>query len=167
MRKKSAQDIPFLLLFLLGSDPEDSRPGIVLSWMFSQFKIFLKQCENLSGTVFCLGFEMRKIIDYLANYRLFKQKNRLSTNSRYHRLQWPPWILNLWRSNKDRPARGSSEQLYWKDQKSILFSVTLIRLFEIETKKPIVQIAPILYYIFFLKCLIQWGGIQYSECLCK
>ena len=29
----------------------------------------------------------------MANYRLFKQKNRLSTNSRYYRHPWPPWIL--------------------------------------------------------------------------
>ena len=38
---------------------------------------------------------MLKIIDYLAKYRLFKQKNRLSTNSRYYRHPWPPclyWI---------------------------------------------------------------------------
>ena len=31
--------------------------------------------------------------DYRLNYRLFKQKNRLSTNSRYYRHPWPPWWM--------------------------------------------------------------------------
>jgi len=72
----------------LGED-EEAKMGLILSrylfityslssWFIFVFVVHLDGAKNVEN-----------IKDYRLNYRLFKQKNQLSTNSRYYRLRWP------------------------------------------------------------------------------
>ena len=58
-------------------------------------KIITRKVEANTVNIVVVTVNIVVVLHYLGIYSLFELTNRLSTNSLYYRLQWPPWIEGI------------------------------------------------------------------------